>query len=217
MKDKHALILGASGLIGSELLQLLIQNDSFSKITLLVRKELTLNSKKVKQNIVDFSNSNSWGQFFKDVDTVFCCIGTTRAKTPDLKDYRKIDFDIPVYAIRFSEQHDVKQFMLVSSIGANPESKNFYLKIKGEVESKLFKSSIAIQGIFQPSLLLGNRKEKRFGEGIARILMPLLNFLIPMKYKAIQSKQVAQAMINASKNQKEQCKIYVFKDMVVKD
>jgi uncharacterized protein YbjT (DUF2867 family) len=104
--------------------------------------------------------------------------------------------------------------MLVSSVGADPYSKNFYLKIKGEVEDVLKKSQIEIRGIFQPSLLLGKRKEKRFGEALARSIMPIFNFLVPMKYKAIEALDVAKAMVYASSHQGTGSRIYLYRDMV---
>lgn len=214
MKAQHALILGSTGLIGSELLKQLIADDSFAKITILVRKNMAVSSPKVEQHVIDFSQPESWLHFGKDVHVVFCAVGTTRSKTPNLTDYRKVDFDIPVHAIRFAEINEIQKFMLVSSVGAAANSKNFYLNIKGEVENVLKNSGIAVKGIFQPSLLLGDRKEKRMGEGLARIIMPLFNFLTPMKYKAIQASVVASAMIGASKQQEPGVKTYLFNDML---
>ncbi len=213
MQNNHALVLGASGLIGSQLVEQLINDPNFSKITLLLRKELHIKSEKIEQKIVDFQRPNSWKVYFENVDVVFCAVGTTRSKTPDLDAYRKIDFDIPVVALFFAEENRVDRFMLVSSIGADSKSKNFYLKIKGEVEDELNQRKIKIRGVFQPSLLLGKRQEKRFGEGLARVIMPLFNFLIPFKYKAVEAKVVARAMVQASKSQIEKFKVYQYKEM----
>jgi uncharacterized protein YbjT (DUF2867 family) len=213
-KNQHVLLIGASGLIGSHLLQQLTGDAHISKITLLLRRKLPIKSPKVLQVIVDFSGPDSWLDFFIGVDAVFCSIGTTRSKTPDLTEYRKIDFDIPTQAILAAEKNQVAKFMLVSSVGAERNSKNFYLKIKGEVEVVLNKSSIPTQGIFQPSLLLGERKEKRFGEAVARFIMPLFNFLVPMKYKAINAKEVASAMIRAAQIQTEKNRVYLYNDMI---
>lgn len=213
MKSNHALVLGASGLIGSELLALLIADPDFSKVTLLLRKPLEVKDAKVIQHVVDFGQAESWRDKFENVDLVFCAVGTTRNKTPNLVDYRKVDYDIPMHAIAFSESAQVEKFMLVSSVGADAKSKNFYLKIKGEVEDVLEKAQIPVRGVFQPSLLLGKRKEKRFGENLARIIMPVFNFLIPTKYKAIQADCVANAMVVASKIQQENTRTYLYKDM----
>ena len=213
-KNQHVLLIGASGLIGSHLLQQLIDNTDISKITLLLRRELPVKSPKVMQVTVDFSDYDSWMGYFKDIDAVFCSIGTTRSKTPALAEYRKVDFDIPAQAILAAEKNQVAKFMLVSSVGAESNSKNFYLKIKGEVEAVLNQSNIPTRGIFQPSLLLGERKEKRFGEAVARFIMPLFNFLVPMKYKAIKAKEVANAMIRAAQIQTEKNRVYLYKDMI---
>jgi uncharacterized protein YbjT (DUF2867 family) len=214
MKAHHALILGATGLIGSELLKQLLADASFEKITLLVRRHVAVASPIVDQHVIDFSQPDTWLHFGQDVDVVFCAVGTTRSKTPNLVDYRKIDFDIPVNAIRLAEKNKIQKFMLVSSVGASANSKNFYLRIKGEVEDVLKHSSIAVKGIFQPSLLLGERKERRVGEYLARAIMPVFNFMIPMKYKPIQAAVVASAMIEASKKQDSGLKTYFFDDML---
>ena len=198
-KPQNALLFGASGLIGSHLLEQLIKDEAFSKVTLLLRKELPIQDPKVSQIVLDFNAPESWEKHFESVDVTFCSIGTTRNKTPDLTAYRKIDFDIPVNAIHIAEKAKVGKFMLVSSVGADAKSKNFYLKIKGEVEEILLKSKIENKGIFQPSLLLGKRKEKRTGEAIARAIVPLFNFLLPKKYKAVQASEVAREMIQRSK------------------
>lgn len=210
----HALLIGASGLIGSHILNQLIDDHKVSKITLLLRRAMNMDSPKIQQHIINFDEPESWCHFFENVDVVFCSIGTTRSKTPNLDDYRKIDFDIPVNAINCAEKYAVSKFMLVSSVGADANSRNFYLKIKGEVENALKHSKVPIQGVFQPSLLLGNRQEKRFGEGLARTIMPLFNFLVPMKYKAIQASDVAHSMITASKNQVKPKELYWYKQMI---
>jgi len=212
MKNKKALLIGASGLIGNEILKQL-QSTDYSSIELLVRNKFDIQDTKITQRVVDFNQPETWESAFENADHVFCSIGTTRKKTPNLSDYRKIDFDIPVNAIKAAEKYGVDAFMLVSSVGADSASKNFYLKIKGEVEDVLKDAQIPIKGSFQPSLLLGNRKEKRFGEWIARKIMPVFNFIIPSAYKAIQANDVARAMVVAIKNQKTSYQEYQYKEM----
>jgi uncharacterized protein YbjT (DUF2867 family) len=109
--------------------------------------------------------------------------------------YKKVDLDLPITVAQIVSDLNIPKFMLVSSVGANSKSNNFYLKIKGEVEA--FTKQLPIQqvGFFQPSLLLGNRKEFRLGERIAQVVMPLFNFLMPDKYKAIEASDVAKAML----------------------
>jgi uncharacterized protein YbjT (DUF2867 family) len=210
--QKQAILIGSSGLIGSHLLDLLIQSD-YTEIQILVRQEVSISNTKITQRVVDFNQPETWEGAFENADHVFCSVGTTRKKTPNLNAYRKIDFDIPVNAIMAAEKYGVDAFMLVSSVGADSASKNFYLKIKGEVEDVLKDAQIPIKGTFQPSLLLGNRKEKRFGEWIARKILPVFNFIIPGAYKAIQAKDVALAMVSAIKNQKTSYQEYQYKEM----
>lgn len=215
MGNRKAILLGASGLIGAEILNLIIADDDFDEVLLLSRRILEVESPKVKQQIVDFADPNSFCSHFQDYHTVFCAIGTTRKKSPDLKIYRKVDFDIPVNAIQCAEKHGINSFLLVSSIGAEASSKNFYLKIKGEVEDVLLTSQIASKAVFKPSLLLGKRNERRFGERIAKCVMPLFNFLIPKRYRAIHAKDVAKAMIELAKQQSTMSSIYSYQDMLL--
>ncbi len=210
--QKRAILIGANGLIGSHILEFLIQYD-YEEIQLLLRKEISISNTKITQRLVDFDGPETWEDAFEDCSHVFCAIGTTRKKTPNLNDYRKVDYDIPVNAIKAADKYGADAFMLVSSVGADATSKNFYLQIKGEVEDVLEGAQIPVKGSFQPSLLLGDRQEKRFGEWLARKIMPLFNFMIPATYKAIQAKDVALAMLRATQTQKESYQVYQYNEM----
>jgi uncharacterized protein YbjT (DUF2867 family) len=202
MEKRKAVLLGATGLIGGHLLAFLKTNNYFDEVHILIRRPLKINSKKITEHVVDFDKPESWCSIFSGAEAVFCAVGTTRKKTPDLVAYRKIDFDIPTNAIRCAILHKVSSFMLVSSVGADASSLNFYLKIKGEVEEELFRSSIAHAVAFRPSLLLGKRNESRFGEWLGQKLIPLFNFIIPSKYRAISGKAVAESMIRTAESGK---------------
>lgn len=214
MGKRKAILLGATGLIGSEILKLLMKDQYFDEVLLLNRRKLEINSPKVKQRLVDFSKPETYYTLFDSYDTVFCAVGTTRKKTPDLNAYRKVDYDIPYNAILCAEKSGVESFMLVSSIGADPKSKNFYLKIKGEVEAALIASKITNKGIFRPSLLLGKRKEKRFAESLAQRLMPFFNFLLPKNYRAIHATDVAKSMVNASLKKQGKEEVFSYQAMM---
>ncbi|MGE5109060.1 MAG: NAD(P)H-binding protein [Sphingobacteriales bacterium] len=208
------LILGASGLIGSHLVELLLNDKAVDKIYLLLRKPMNLNHPKVEERIVDFNDTNAFKNSVQAVNTVFCCIGTTQKQVKgDNALYRKIDFDIPVNAARFCIEKDATKYILVSAIGANSKSGNFYLKLKGEVEEAIACLPFQSVHFMRPSILMGNRKEFRLGEKIAQVIMPLLSFLIPSKYKPIKAAQVAMAMIIADKGDKVGKNVYEFKDM----
>lgn len=211
-----AAVIGASGLIGGHIADALINSAFTDEIVLLVRKDLDFTSPKVHQLKVDFQNETSFREALSGVDVVFCAIGTTQAKVKgDLVAYRKVDYDIPVNAAKFAASQGCTHFLLVSSVGADANASNFYLKIKGEVEAAVLSTSIPIISIFRPSMLLGQRNEFRLGERIGQALMKGLSFLIPSKYKAIEAKAVAGAMVAAAGQFKQPSKnMLEYKEMV---
>lgn len=209
-----AAIIGATGLIGNEILQILEQSNSFSEIILITRRNLSFSNPKITVCCIDFSNFSEFENALKDCNTVFCAVGTTQKKVKGNKtEYRKVDFDIPVTAARICEQNGISHFSLVSSVGANSKSSNFYLKLKGEVEDAVSKFSIPSVAIYRPSMLLGNRKEFRFGELISKIVTIPAKFLIPSKYKPIQAIQVAKAMIRNAQNSTPGISVYHYKEI----
>jgi uncharacterized protein YbjT (DUF2867 family) len=196
MDNKIATVIGASGLIGSLLLEQLVNDKNYTSIQILTRRTIPVNHSKIKLIIVDFNDKKAVSKALEETDAVFCAIGTTQKKVKgDMTAYKKVDLDLPIRIAQIVADLKIPKFMLVSSVGASSKSNNFYLKIKGEVEA--FTKQLPIQqvGIFQPSLLLGNRKEFRLGERIAQVVMPLFNFLMPDKYKAIEASDVAKAML----------------------
>ncbi len=189
-------LLGASGLIGGELLKLLLEDSAFHKVKIVVRKKLPINHSKLEQIIADFSTIEDHQEELK-VDVVFSCLGNTKKKTPDLKEYYHIDHDYPLLVAKLAKDQGVNSFHIVSSLGANPSSSNFYLKMKGEIEDDISKIGFKDFHIYRPSLLTGDRKEKRIlenaGEVIMKIIDPLLIGLLK-KYRSISGKTVASAM-----------------------
>lgn len=196
---KNAAIIGATGLIGGHVLQQLTDDASVEEIRVLVRRPMQASCPRVKVIQVSFTDKDAIRDALQGCDAVFCAIGTTRMKTPDLTEYRKIDFDIPTTAARISSECGVTSFHLVSSVGANSKSNNFYLKIKGETEEAVKKSGVPFVVLYRPSLLLGQRNEVRIAERISTWFLPLLSFLFPPHYKPIQASTVASAMIRDAK------------------
>lgn len=209
-----ATIIGSTGLIGNFLLNELLNDNYYDTVKILIRRPIEFTHPKLEKKIVDFNDSDSLLVALSNSDVIFCSIGTTQKKVNGDKDaYRKIDFDIPVNIARFSKMTDCEKFILVSSVGANSKSNNFYLKLKGEVEDTVNEIGLNSTHIMRPSLLLGDRKEKRMGEGISKKIMPIFSFLIPSKYKPIHGKDVAKAMVSASKYEKEGAFVYHYADM----
>jgi uncharacterized protein YbjT (DUF2867 family) len=215
MKPETVTILGATGLIGGHLLEILKNDPAYDVIKVVSRRPLTVQHPKVKVIILDFADETSFRNAIADSDSVFCAVGTTNRKVKgDKIEYRKVDFDIPVHAAGHCEQTGCKRFLLVSSIGANSQSGNFYLKLKGEVEEAIGKMRIKSISVFRPSLLLGERQEQRDGEKLAKLISPALSFLFPSRYRPINASAVARSMLAASKQNLPGLKIYQYSEMM---
>jgi len=199
-----ATLVGATGLIGSYLLEQLLNDPYFDTVRILIRRSIDITHPKLEKKIVDFNDSDSLLVALSNSDVVFCAIGTTQKKVKgDKEAYRKIDFDIPVKLARFCKIVGCEKFILVSSAGANSKSINFYAKLKGETEEAVNEVGPKTIHIMRPSLLLGERKEFRLGENIGKAVMTTLSFLIPAKFKAILGKDVAKVMLALSKKNEE--------------
>ncbi len=217
MNGQTAVVLGATGLIGSHLLEQLLNDDAFTKVRVLVRKTLELQHQKLEVCITDFSNYADYQSKLGKGDSIFSCIGTTNANVKgDKALYRTIDFDIPVNAARFGKEAGFQQYLLVSAAGANSKSSIFYSRLKGEVEEVIATYKFKSFHVFRPSFLLGTRKEQRTGESIGKKAFQFFSFLIPSKYKGIQAADVAKAMINTAKVEKEGVKVYYYREMIAK-
>jgi len=199
---KTAIILGASGLTGSFLLEKLLKDDRYEKIKLFSRKALQQDNPKVFEktgNLLELAN------FSTDFtgDEVYCCIGTTTKKTPDKDLYRNIDFGIPVAAVKLAKQNKIATFLVVSAMGANANSGIFYNKTKGEMEQAVLDEKIANTFILRPSLIGGERKESRLFEKLGVVVFKIIQPLFLgkfKKYKIIEAEHIAQAMINLANN-----------------
>ncbi|MGE5406934.1 MAG: NAD(P)H-binding protein [Methanosarcina sp.] len=209
-----ATIIGATGLIGSNLLEIILNDENFKLVRLLVRKPVYFDNPKVSVNVLDFSDPISFKAGIEGSDAVFCAVGTTRKKVKgDKTAYRKVDYYIPVNAARICEKAGCPRFLLVSSVGADSKSSNFYLQLKGEVEDILTKLKIRSVVIFRPSILLGKRNEFRFGEKIGQTLSSTFPFLLPAKYKPVKAHDVAKAMVGAVAQDLPGVHIYQYDDI----
>jgi uncharacterized protein YbjT (DUF2867 family) len=215
MNGRTAVVLGATGLIGSSLLLQLLADDTFSTVRVLVRRPISIVHPKLEVCITDFSDYEAYRENLGTGDCIFSCIGTTNANVKgDKLLYRSIDFDIPVNAARFGKEAGFTQFLLVSAIGADGRSRIFYSRLKGEVEEMIAGYKFRSLHIFRPSFLLGRKQNERTGENILTNLFRIFSFLIPSKYKAINGSTVAKAMLKAAKEEKEGLHIYEYKEMI---
>lgn len=209
-----ATLVGATGLIGSYLLEELLNDSYFDSVRILIRRPLEITHPKLEKKIVDFNDGDSLLVAISNSDVVYCSVGTTQKKVNgDLEAYRKIDFDIQVNIARFGKMTGCEKFILVSSVGADNKSRNFYLKLKGEIENAVKNVGLKTVHIMQPSVLMGDRKESRLGEKVGKVVLTGLSFLIPDNYKPIHAKDVAKSMIAVSKNDDEGFFIYTYTTM----
>lgn len=195
--SKTAIIIGATGVTGTQLVQLLLRDNRYKTVVLLSRRSMGISHPKIKEHLIDLFDLENHGNLF-NADEVYCCIGTTKAKTPNQDLYRSIDFGIPVRAAKLCQQYHIDSFAVISSLGADSNSRIFYSRLKGEMEDAILDLKLPNTVIVRPSLIAGERDEKRFGESFAKGFMKLFNpFMIgPLKvYRSIYPLEIAKAMI----------------------
>jgi uncharacterized protein YbjT (DUF2867 family) len=201
-EKKTAIILGATGLTGSLLLEMLLTDDRYEKIKVFTRRPLEVSDPKLEAIQCSLLELNAVKDDFIG-DEVFCCIGTTTKKTPDKKLYHKIDYGIPVSAAMLCKENNIPTLVIVSAIGANADSSIFYNKTKGEMERDVLAQNIQHTYILQPSIINGPRNESRAGEKIGvvitRFLQPLLMGSLK-KYRVINGEVISKAMVKLANN-----------------
>lgn len=203
---KTAIILGATGLTGGKLLQQLVKDKRYAKIILFSRKSVGIEDSKIEEHLIDLFQLKNYEKEFLG-DEVYCCVGTTKKKTPDEETYRKVDYSIPVNAATLAQKNGIKTFCVISAIGADPKSRLFYLKTKGEMEAAVLQQNIPNTYILRPSLITGKRGESRNLEDFSGKVMAVINKLLvgPLKkFRSIPAEKIAAAMLvlgNTSSNQ----------------
>ena len=198
---KVALIAGASGLVGGHCLHLLLQSPRYKKVISVGRKTLPLQHPKLEQLVVDFHNLEKHRHSLV-ADDVYCALGTTIKKAGSKESFRTVDFTYVVSLAKITAANFATQFLVVSALGADANARVFYNRVKGEMEETVKALPFTSVHIFQPSLLLGDRQKKRFGEEVAAKAMKVLQFLMvgPLRpYRAIPAQTVAKAMLEAAK------------------
>ncbi len=192
---QRAMLVGATGLVGQNILHLLVQDSTIGEVRALTRRSLPSEDKSpvVKELITDFEKLQEHSEWF-EVDMVFCALGTTIANAKTQTAFRQVDFDYPLTVAKLARSQGARQFLLVSAIGANPRSRFFYNRIKGELEDAILTLGYPSVTVARPSMLLGDRQEYRLGEHIAK----KITWLFPSFLAGVQASQVASALVQAS-------------------
>ena len=209
---KTALVAGSTGLIGNQLLQLLLEDNYYDVVKAISRKPLEITHPKLENIVLDFDRMAEHHDKLK-ADDVFCCLGTTIKKVKTKEKFRKVDFDYPVDLANLAKANGAEQYLLVSALGADKKSSIFYNQVKGEVEEAIREVGFKSCQIFRPSLLMGNRSESRSGEDAGKVFFKYLGFLVPAKYKGIDSIKVARAMQKIAAQRKPGTHIYESREL----
>ncbi len=210
---KTAIVIGATGLVGLNLVGKLNDSKAYEKVILLVRRKTELNHLKIEEKIIDFDTIDA---DLVKADDIFCAIGTTLKKAGSKENQYKIDCEYPATIAKMGRQNGVKQFILVSSIGADKNSSNFYLRTKGELEEKITQLNFDAFIILRPSFIIGDRKEFRLGETIGIFFASLFRpFMLGglKKYRGVSAISIAKKMIKLA-NENLKGKIIVESDKI---
>lgn len=196
---KNAVILGATGLVGSELLKLVLDDPYFDKVVILVRRESGISHPKLKEEIVDFKNPERWNLKVQG-HVLFSAMGTTLAKAGSKKAQYEVDYTYQYEVAKSAAENGIPEYVLVSAPGASPKSMIFYSRIKGELDRDVEKLPFRRIVLIKPSILSGNRDEERRGEELGiKIMNKMKKVPFVKKYRPIEGVTVARAMINAVK------------------
>ncbi len=198
MSGRTAIVFGGTGLVGRSLIDELIKNDNYGIIRVFTRNKVSYPGvQKVMNSTVDFEHPESFSEQIKG-DDLYICLGTTMKKAGSVKKMEEIDRELSVTLSKSARDNGVKRVAVVSSIGADRSSSSYYLRIKGEMEQQIMDIDFETIAIVRPSLLLGERNERRFGESAGKIIMKILGIFLFgkfRKYRAIKAVDVAFAMI----------------------
>ena len=195
-----ALLIGATGATGTDLLEKLLNDATFDEVTIFVRKPIAVTNDKLKVNVVNFDQPEEWKHLVKG-DVAFSCLGTTLKAAGSKKAQRKVDYDYQYNFAKAAKENNVAHFILVSSYGANSKSSIFYSRIKGELEDAVQTLRFHKTTIFNPGMLQ-RKNTDRSGEVVMEKVLQSINMLgLFKKHKPLSTEVLAQAMINTAKNQ----------------
>jgi uncharacterized protein YbjT (DUF2867 family) len=195
MDGRVVVVAGASGLVGQALVRRLIEDARVGRVVLLVRSRLEVAHEKIEQRVVDFRALADGMP--KDVDDAYCCLGTTMKKAGSKQAFIAVDVDAVVAFAKAARANGARRFLVVSSLGADPRSMNFYLRVKGDMERRVGELGFDACHIVRPSFLDGRRDEERPGEKLGMAFMKMATKVIgkESRYAPIHVGKVAGAMV----------------------
>ncbi|MFY0688888.1 MAG: NAD-dependent epimerase/dehydratase family protein [Cyclobacteriaceae bacterium] len=218
MTQKTALIAGATGLVGQELVTQISNGNLYQKVIVLSRREMTIEDDRFQVVVVDFDKLDDYTELF-DVNHIYCCLGTTMKQAGSKELFKRIDVDYPVKMAEISkEKENFEAYFIVTAVGSNPDSPLFYNQVKGEVEKALKEMEINSLNIFQPSLLLGKRKDFRLWEEVAKGFASFLSFFVVGTRRvhiwSIKGEEVARCMLKVAAYTVPGTHVYKPKEMI---
>ena len=193
-KRRRALLVGATGLVGSRLLERLLDETIYSNVAVWARRPLALSGPGLKVETIDFERL---AEHEVEADHVFCCLGTTMKQARSEQAFRRVDYDYPVALAQAAKRGGATRLLVVSALGANAASRIFYNRVKGEMEAAVASAGVPKTYIFRPSLLTGHRDTPRLGERIGQAVGAVLGPLLG-RYRPIDAGLVAAAMLKAA-------------------
>lgn len=203
MSKPTAVITGATGLVGRELVKLLLSEKYYEKIRIIVRREYPVSDKRVEVHVIPSFESLRYHKELFDAEDHYCCLGTTMEQAGSKEMFRKIDLEYPLMHAALAKGHaSFEQFLVVTAVGADSDSPLFYNQVKGEIEDRLIDLNMRALNIFRPSLLLGHRDEFRWKEEIAKVATAVLEFFVvgaKKRNKTIKGSDVALAMLRVAR------------------
>ncbi len=190
-------VIGATGLVGKQLVQQLLNDVRFEKVRIFVRRETGLKHQKLEEKVVNFGETKLWEPYLKG-DILFSALGTTLKQAGSKEKQYEIDFTYNLNFAKKAKENGIENYVLVSSVGANSKSSIFYTRMKGELDEAVAKLGFQNLVILRPASLTGDRNEKRIAEKISIPILNILTRFMMKKYRPISDKTVAKAMINAA-------------------
>ena len=208
MKDKKVLVIGATGLVGQQIIFNLVNDTNVVEIVCLGRRSIRSTHTKLEYHKINFEKLLDYESLFENVTDVICSIGTTIKKAKSKEKFKFVDYEIPKMAAQIAKAKGVNSFSLISSMGANFKSRVFYLQVKGEIEDVLKSFNFQRTLIYRPSLLLGKRLEYRFGEQLGGVFFKLFSWCVSVKYLQTDSAFLAKIIIENLYTQDFGVKVY---------